>query len=87
MSQTSSPSYLLLASLDGACATLAARNAAAVDTQGQRFRADVRALRDRVLLRACPCLRASGTARSVLMSRVLYATWCRVANAEPEVCD
>ena len=48
--QTSSPSYLLLGSLDGARATLAARNAAAVDTQGQRFQADVQALHRTVLV-------------------------------------
>ncbi len=46
--QTSSPSYLLLASLDGARATLAARNAADTDLTGQRFQQALRALHQRV---------------------------------------
>ena len=46
--QTSSPNYLLLASLDGARATLVARNAADPDVDGKRFQQALGALHERV---------------------------------------
>jgi len=76
-SQTSSPSYLLLASLDGARATLAAQNAAAADAQGQRFQAAVRALRERVLLSACLSVMVPLTVRWVPTLQLLGSTTCR----------